>query len=55
MTELEKKECQAIDLIRSASRQHEYVVSYSGGKDSQVLLHLFKLARVNHKLPKRKT
>lgn len=50
MTDLEKKECQAIDLIRSASSQHEYVVSYSGGKDSQVLLHLFKLAKVSYQI-----
>lgn len=50
MTELEKKECQAIDLIRSASSQHEYVVSYSGGKDSQVLLHLFRLAKVSFQI-----
>lgn len=55
MTHLELLEKQAIDLIRSASRLHSYVVSYSGGKDSEVLLHLFKLAGVNFSLVYRST
>lgn len=46
MTDLERKETQAIDFIRSASKHREYVVSYSGGKDSEVVLHLFKKAKV---------
>jgi len=46
MTNLEILECKSIDLIRAASKQHDYVVSYSGGKDSEVVLHLFRKAKV---------
>lgn len=55
MTELEKKETQAINLIRSASKHREFVVSYSGGKDSEVLLHLFKKAKVSYQCVYRNT
>ena len=50
MTDLEKKETQAIDLIRAASKSRRYIVSYSGGKDSDVMLHLFRKAKVDFDL-----
>lgn len=53
--DLDKLETFSVDLIRKASKQHEYVVSYSGGKDSQVLLHLFRLAKVPHTIVYRNT
>lgn len=55
MTHLEKLESQAIDLIRSAAKQHDYVVSYSGGKDSEVVLHLFRKAGVKFSIVYRST
>lgn len=55
MTHLEKIETQAIDFIRAASKQHEYVVSYSGGKDSEIVLHLFRKAGVKFSLIYRST
>ena len=53
--DLDKLESFSVDLIRKASKTREYVVSYSGGKDSQVLLHLFKLAKVPHTIVYRNT
>lgn len=47
MTELEKKEQWAIDFLRSvAKRASDLHVAYSGGKDSDILLHIVRKAKI---------
>lgn len=48
MDSLVTKEKQAIALIRSFEKKHgTFELCYSGGKDSDVILHLCKVAGVN--------
>lgn len=45
--QLDKLEAQAIDLIRTVSKVHVPLwIAYSGGKDSEVVYHLMKKAKV---------
>ena len=54
--ELQKKVERAIRLIQSAGRDGEEIeVAYSGGKDSDVILELTRMAGINHKALYRNT
>lgn len=50
MTELEHKVERAIKLIRAVNRVSDVIVAYSGGKDSDVIRFLCKMAGVNYTL-----
>lgn len=46
MNDLDKKIDKSIRLLRAYGCRHELTIAYSGGKDSDVLLHLAKMAGV---------
>jgi phosphoadenosine phosphosulfate reductase len=49
MNEYEKKVARAIRLLQSIPQDGEIEVSYSGGKDSDVILELAKMAGINYR------
>lgn len=49
MDEYQKKVARAIRLLQSIPQDGEVEVSYSGGKDSDVILELAKMARINYR------
>ena len=49
MDEFEKKVARAIRLLQSIPKDGEIEVSYSGGKDSDVILELAKMAGINYR------
>lgn len=49
MREYEKKVARAIRLLQSIPQDGEIEVSYSGGKDSDVILELAKMAGINYR------
>lgn len=48
-TILDKKEAQAVALIKAAAGNDTVEVCFSGGKDSSVILHLTKLAKISYR------
>lgn len=47
--ELQKKVDRAIKLLQSTCKDQQVVLCYSGGKDSDVILELAKLAGINYR------